>query len=565
MNIKLYIMKTRKLKLMLVLLLFSTLSWGGNGDVPSRLSKNEYGHTILKVDGVPMLMVCGELHNSSASTPQYMNKVLRKLTKLNLNSVLATVAWEDIEPKEGQFDFSLVDSLMAGAYRNGLRVGILWFGSWKNGESSYAPEWVKRDTKRFQRVISPDGKPIEILSPFCEATMRADSKAFAALMAHIRENDIHKTVIIAQPENEVGIFQDMDYSKMGKDALKQQVPNALTLYLKKNEKRLKLGIAKVWRENGKKNTGTWEEVFGNGYESKAYCTVWQYASYINHVAEAGKAEYPLPMYCNCWLVQKEEDLPGVYPNGGPVDIVMDIWKAAAPAVDFLSPDIYLPNFKSLVADYYRYDNPLFIPEVRMNHAWAMYAFGQYGAMGFSPFGIEDRVNDKVYAGTSLVVKELAPLITKYAGSSKMVGLLNDSNASGERIEMGKYVLDVAYENKNEGSCYGIVIQTDDDEFIVAGAGLKITFNSSKKGIGYIMRVSEGGFEQDGTFVVSRNLNGDETNHNKYLVVKGREVDSIEQPYGTYNKIDPSFYTPTTDIKFFGPGIYKVSVYIRSEK
>ena len=82
MNIKLYIMKTRKLKLMLVLLLFSTLSWGGNGDVPSRLSKNEYGHTILKVDGVPMLMVCGELHNSSASTPQYMNKVLRKLTKL---------------------------------------------------------------------------------------------------------------------------------------------------------------------------------------------------------------------------------------------------------------------------------------------------------------------------------------------------------------------------------------------------------------------------------------------------------------------------------------------------
>ncbi len=237
---------------MLVLLLFSTLSWGGNGDVPSRLSKNEYGHTILKVDGVPMLMVCGELHNSSASTPQYMNKVLRKLTKLNLNSVLATVAWEDIEPKEGQFDFSLVDSLMAGAYRNGLRVGILWFGSWKNGESSYAPEWVKRDTKRFQRVISPDGKPIEILSPFCEATMRADSKAFAALMAHIRENDIHKTVIIAQPENEVGIFQDMDYSKMGKDALKQQVPNALTLYLKKNEKRLKLGIAKVWRENGKK-------------------------------------------------------------------------------------------------------------------------------------------------------------------------------------------------------------------------------------------------------------------------------------------------------------------------
>ena len=235
----------------------------------------------------------------------------------------------------------------------------------------------------------------------------------------------------------------MDYSKMGKDALKQQVPNALTLYLKKNEKRLKLGIAKVWRENGKKNTGTWEEVFGNGYESKAYCTVWQYASYINHVAEAGKAEYPLPMYCNCWLVQKEEDLPGVYPNGGPVDIVMDIWKAAAPAVDFLSPDIYLPNFKSIVADYYRYDNPLFIPEVRMNHAWAMYAFGQYGAMGFSPFGIEDRVNDKVYAGTSLVVKELAPLITKYAGSSKMVGLLNDSNASGERIEMGKYVLDVA--------------------------------------------------------------------------------------------------------------------------
>ena len=458
-----------------------------NTEVPSKLVKNENGSWQLIVNGKPFIMLAGELHNSSASTTGYLNSLWAPLKTLNLNTVLAPIAWEQFEPQEGIYDYTLIDNMIEEARKNGFKLSVLWFGSWKNGESSYAPTWVKEDTKRFFRVKNVEGKEIETLSPFCENTMKADAKAFRTLVEHIKKMDqATGTVIALQPENEVGIFQDMDYSKASLAAYEQEVPQALIQYMKKNRKNLRKELLSVWEENGTKTSGTWKTVFGDNAWSKSFYTTWQYATYIDFVAAGAKEIYPLPTFCNCWLVQKPDDMPGVYPNGGPVSRVMDIWKAAAPHIDVLAPDIYLSDFKNIVADYHRADNPLLIPEAVMKPANAFWAFGEHSALCYSPFGIEDSADNFIFAQSYKVLDELMPLITEHQGSNRMIGVMKMPGESERTVTMGDYQLCIKYDAED---AYGLIIKTEKNEFVVAGINFKVYFTSTdKKKTGYIKQV-----------------------------------------------------------------------------
>jgi beta-galactosidase GanA len=155
----------------------------------------------LVVNGEPFLILGGELRNSSSSSLHYLQPIWQRLVDLNLNTVLAAVSWELVEPREGTFDFSLLDGLLTSARQHGLRLILLWFGSWKNGMSSYIPAWMKRDSARFPLAMRSDEKSVPVLSTLSQANWRADSTAFAALMRHLREVDSREqTVLMVQVE-----------------------------------------------------------------------------------------------------------------------------------------------------------------------------------------------------------------------------------------------------------------------------------------------------------------------------------------------------------------------------
>jgi beta-galactosidase GanA len=99
----------------------------------------------MTVNGKPMLLLAGELGNSSSSSEAYLKDVWPKLKALNYNTILAAVTWELIEPDEGTFDFSSVDHLIKSAREFDMKLVLLWFASWKNAASTYIPIWVKTD------------------------------------------------------------------------------------------------------------------------------------------------------------------------------------------------------------------------------------------------------------------------------------------------------------------------------------------------------------------------------------------------------------------------------------
>ena len=193
--------------------------------------------TQLMVHGEPFLMLCGEVNNSTGSHVKYLEETLKAHRANNFNSVLVSVSWELIEPKEGLFDFSSVDELLRIARQNDLKLGLLWFASWKNGFSPYAPEWVLSDIHQFKRVKSKDGHNTLTLSPLCEATRDADAKAFSELMKHLAKVDSKEnTVIVVQIENEVGVLrQTRDFSDEANNFFMSPAPQKLMDYLVANK------------------------------------------------------------------------------------------------------------------------------------------------------------------------------------------------------------------------------------------------------------------------------------------------------------------------------------------
>lgn len=503
----------------------------------------------LIVKGKLFLILGGELGNSSFTSLEYMAPVWPKLKTMNLNTILAPVYWELIEPVEGKFDFNLYDDLIKEARKYDLKIVFLWFGSWKNSMSTHAPAWVKKDQQRFPRVKDDKGKSHEILTPFSENNLMADLKAFQALMKHIKEIDENdNTVIMMQPENEIGMLPTArDYHPLANKKFQENVPEEFIQYLKKNKENLVPEFSAVWAKNGFNDFGTWEEIFGKGPHTDEIFMAWYYAKFTNLITEAGKKEYPLPMFVNAAL-NRPGWLPGNYPSAGPLPHLMDVWKAGGPSIDFLSPDFYFPNIKHWSDLYTRQGNPLFIPEHVFDKtvaAKAVFVFGHYEAIGFSPFSIEsitDPANEplgKIYN----LIKQLTPLIAANRGYHKIEGLLFDKENQESVFKLGDYEFTfkhsytLGYEANSKNDKWepagAIIIQTGENEFYLAGFGIVTTFKNIKNpnlNVG-ILKVDEGKFENN-KWKVIRHMNGDQIHQGRH--VRAFVTDYSIQRFELYN-------------------------------
>lgn len=503
----------------------------------------------------PMLIIGGELGNSSASTAEDILSIFPHLKALGLNTVLAPVSWELIEPQEGHYDFSSLDNIIVEARKNDLKVIILWFGAWKNSMSCYAPEWFKRDTKRFPRVHDHNGLSLEEASSLSANVLAADTKVFCEMMHHIKEKDTdEQTVIMVQVENEIGMINEpRDYSTDATRMYNSQVPEQLTSYLLSHKKELNNPRLQI-----KTKKGNWAEQFGNDMYAEEIFQAWTYARYVEQIATAGKAVYDLPMYVNVALNSRNRK-PGEYPSAGPLAHLIDIWHCGAPSIPVLGLDLYDNGYREWTDKYHLANNPLFIPEIRLEDQDAMralYAFGHHDAMGFCPFSIEDYPlhADKAHnewknmdmskddqlnafaasssslsplAATYRLLRQVEPLILKYQGTDNMDAVIlgNDMRQKDIVTPDGitlhiKHSYTLGWEpgaqsaDWPEAAC--IIIRQGREDYLVIGSGIVITYSkTSNKKVG-LAKCEQIEYSADGTVRVKRTLNGDQTHQGRHV-------------------------------------------------
>jgi beta-galactosidase GanA len=445
--------------------------------------------------------------------------------KLHANTVEAPVYWEQMEPVQGKFDFSVVDALLAGAREHKVRLVLLWFGTWKNGSGHYEPEWVKRDLVKYPRVTGPKGEVRDTMSPFGEATLAADKAAFVALMRHLKVADARHTVIMVQVENEINAYgSQRDYAPEAVKAFEGQVPAefAAAMHVK---------------------PGTWTEAFGA--EAENTFQTWSIARYVEQVAKAGKAEYGIPLYLNHSL-----ENPLATPKEGRLawpamtDHVLDIWKAVAPSLDLIAPDIYMSDYAKYVRvldTYSRKDNALFVPESGNAEAYPRYLFAAlgHGAIGWTTFGLDltgyanaplgaPVVDDKLIDEFALNYKLIGPMqreIARLNFEGKVQAVAEDPAAHSQTIEFGPWTATVAYGLRVFGRAANppgnaepvgraLVAQLGPDEFLVTGIAARVDFKPTDAAGGKhreFVRVEEGTYV-DGKWKFLRIWNGDQTDY-----------------------------------------------------
>ena len=493
--------------------------------LPRIVSAN--GKHAFYVDGAPFLILGGQANNSS-NYPAVLPQVWPTIRALHANTLEIPVAWEQIEPVEGKFDFSWLDVLIPQARANGVRLDLLWFGTWKNTGPSYEPEWVKSDTKRFPRMMTHEGKTHYVPTPLSRTTLESDKRAFVALMRHIREIDPQHTVILVQVENEVGSYgSPRDFSAEANRLFAGPIPAALA------------------RRIGK--SGTWTQVFD--WNADTAFNAWYTARYIDEIAAAGQAELNLPMYVNVVVGNPFDAKAGGGASGGADWPVLDIWKAAAPHIAIAAPDLYDRDYKVVNGKLDRMsrpDNPLFVPENGNDLGFARFfwlALGR-GAIGWAPFGMDstyfnyplggrNRPEDlEAFASKFALMAPIARDWARLAFQHPTIGFAKGDDASDQSQVLGRWKITAQYglwafgdpswtwmkmppnPKKDEPVGGAALIQLGPNEFLLAGSDVRINFALAQPTPGensHFLSVEEGTY-QHGRWLMSRRWNGDQTDY-----------------------------------------------------
>lgn len=518
-----------------------------------RIQRSGDGFTLI-VDGEPTVLLGGQLHNSTSSSSDHVADALLLARDLHCNMVIAPTYWELLEPAEGSFDFGHVDTLLAEARSQELRLVLLWFGSFKNAASTYAPRWVRADHVRFPRAersatgvqgaFSPGANPAPVLSVFSPSLRDADARAFAALMQHLAEVDQQHTVIMVQVENESGLLHDArDRCDLAEAAWAETVPLPLIEQIASGASDLRPELRALWERQGCRRTGTWSQVFGSDWQAEEVFMAWHFAAFAEHLTQAGKAQKQLPMYANAWLgPQPGMEQAGAWPSGGPATRVLDVWKAAAPSLDLLAPDIYIDDAAGVCHIYHRDDNPLFIPESRYVTGTMFLAVGEHRALGFSVFGLDDAARGNQLSSAYALLAPYAGELARAQADGRVHGVVLDPGEAERAVDFGnvqitavdtrellsKAFIDAGVNVRLESPAptpetdgghmpafsdtrsIALLVQVAADEFIVVGKGLSFRFVMDGTAL-ELDRVEEGSMAA-GSWSRGRVLNGDERLH-----------------------------------------------------
>ena len=504
--------------------------------IPEIVTRN--GRSALMVDGAPFLVLGAQVNNSS-SWSAMLPKVWPAVKNLGANTVSVAMPWEQIEPSEGRYDFSFLDTLLREARENDVRLVLLWFATWKNNGPNYAPEWVKLDNARFPRLVDATGKVLNSMSPHAASTLAADQRAFAALMRRLREVDSERTVIMVQVQNEPGTYGSVrDFGPAAQKLFNGAVPAALV------------------RAKGVK-AGSWSHVFGK--DADEFFHAWSVAKYIGDVAAAGKKEYPLPMYVNAALRDPfHPGAPGGYASGGPTDNVISIYRAAAPAIDIVAPDIYMKESKKVyrVIELYKPGGPLLVPEIGNDPVFARYFYDVLGAqaIGIVPFGIDytgysnfplgaKNVDEGILA-FSRPYRLLAPMAREWARLSftnPVWGASEPDDRSSRTLDLGRWQVTLSFNEWQFGmkewfgdlkdkpewsdspSGGALIAELGPDEYLLTGQHVRVYFKPAegRKANGMIFASVEEGSYQHGKWTRSRIWNGDQTDYGLNLTDEPR--------------------------------------------
>ena len=499
------------------------------GSSPPRVVERD-GRFALMVDDAPYLMLVAQANNSS-NYPAALPAVWAAVEDLHANTLQMPIAWEQVEPVEGRFDFSFLDTLLVQAREREVRLILLWFATWKNNSPKYAPEWVKLDNDRFPRVITREGEQRNSLSPVHRATLDADRTAFTALMRHLAEVDPQHTVIMVQPQNETGTYGSVrDYSPTAERFFRDPVPAELV-------------------EAMDRTPGSWAEVFGE--DADEFFHAWHIARFVDQLAAAGKAIHPLPMYVNA--AQRDpinEQDPLTYSSGGPTHNVLDVWKVGAPTIELIAPDIYMrehQNVMAVLGHYARPDNPLFVAEIGSDTAYARYLFPVLGmgGLGFAPFGTDYTGYANYPLGAKQVTAEtlepfaenfrvLAPMAREWARlalEAEVWGVAKPDDGADQVLDLGRWQATIQYDQWQFGMEEwfpdadrpdfadrpvggAVIARLGPDEFLVIGRYARVSFtlrDPDPAQHSMMVRVEEGRYE-DGEWVMQRVWNGDQTDY-----------------------------------------------------
>jgi beta-galactosidase GanA len=496
------------------------------------------GRFALFVDDAPYFILGAQVNNSSG-WPEMLPKVWPAIEFMRANTVEMPVYWEQFEPQPGQFDYSVVDTLLTQAREHQVRLILLWFATWKNGSQHYMPEWMKLEPERYAHVIDEKGNAVDSPSPFATASLEADTRAFNALLAHLKTTDPQRTVLMVQVENEPGTGGNLrDHSLAAQKLFDGPVP---------------ADVLKAMHVQASGSAPNWREAFGP--DAEVCFHNWAVAKYIGQVAAAGKAVYPLPLYVNAapgthrGAALRDPAKPGgaaSYEDGGPSDNIIPIWKAAAPALDMISPDDYANDATGYIKTlklYQRDDNPLFVPETGGSPRFFFFALG-HQTIGWSPFGMDftrihtipDAARPKDEAippwartGTKEFVEPFAPTYQLINPMAREIARLNfEGKLQAAAEEPGQLTQTLPFGAWDATVSYGVwsryghpsgnpqpmggalVAQLKDNQFLVAGFHCRVDFQPATpdKQLQFL-RVEEGTYE-NGVFKFRRLLNGDQT-------------------------------------------------------